>query len=60
MCERSGVDQSKEGRVSAKPETEKSVNPWAEHERRKAELPKDLSSEQRDQELRKIADELGI
>jgi hypothetical protein len=41
-----------------KPETKK--NPWAEYERRKQQLPDDLKPEDRDRELRRIADELGI
>lgn len=39
---------------------EQEPNPWAEYEKRKQELPETLSAEERDQECRKIADELGI
>lgn len=47
--------------MSAQPqEKEQQKNPWKEYERRKAELPADLNPQQRDIELRKIADELGI
>lgn len=51
------------GNVSAaqpEPQTEQKRNPWAEYERRKRALPDDLSNDDRDEQLRKIADELGI
>lgn len=48
--------------MSASPEqqADKQSNPWAEYERRKAELSADLSPVERERELRRIADELGI
>jgi hypothetical protein len=46
--------------MSASPQAEKQANPWDEYERRKRELPKDLDPMQREAELRRIADELGI
>lgn len=42
------------------PKPEANKNPWAEYERRKQQLPEDLSADERDRELRRIADELGI
>jgi len=46
--------------MSAQPKQEDQVNPWDEYERRKKELRADISSSERDEQLRKIADELGI
>lgn len=46
--------------MSAEVKPEKETNPWAEYERRKQELPKDLSPADREIECRRIADELGV
>lgn len=46
--------------TNPQPQTEQQRNPWVEYERRKAELPKEISSAEREEALRKIADELGI
>lgn len=46
--------------MSAQPQTDQQRNPWQEYERRKRELPESLSADERDAELRRIADELGI
>lgn len=45
---------------AAEPKQETKMNPWDEYERLKRELPDDLSTDERDRELRRIADELGI
>ena len=36
------------------------MNPWEEYERRKKDLPDDLTPEEYTAEARKIADELGL
>ena len=55
------MDQSTEGSMStARKQEDRPANPWVEYERRKNELPESLSADQREAELRKIADELGI
>lgn len=46
--------------TNPQPQPEQKKNPWVEYERRKAELPEDISSSEREAELRRIADELGI
>lgn len=46
--------------TNPKPKEEAKQNPWVEYERRKRDLPENLSQREREVELRKIADELGI
>lgn len=46
--------------MSANPEPETETNKWRVYEQRKRALPDDLSPAERDAEIRKIADELGI
>ena len=60
--ERLGMGQGAEGGMSTnpKPQAEEQINPWAEYERRKQELSPDLSPSDREAQLRRIADDLGI
>lgn len=46
--------------MSAEPKPKEEQNPWAKYEQLKAQLPKDLSPEERERECRRIASELGI
>lgn len=44
---------------AAQPE-QKPASPWVEYERRKSQLPADLSPEDREVATRQIAEDLGI
>lgn len=46
--------------ANAKQQPEEQKNLWLEYERRKAQIPQDMSQEERDVEIKRIADELGI
>ena len=46
--------------MSAQPQPEEKKNLWKEYERRKAQIPQELSQDERDAEIKRIADELGI